>query len=116
MQFSFEIPEDLAAALQTRWSDLSRAALESLALEAYRSEALTDLQVRRLLGFNSREEADGFLKDHEVYLAYTLEDLEQDLRNSARAHSSLLRLGWSRSYHESRKRQEKAGVGEGQRP
>jgi hypothetical protein len=32
-----KLPEDIAAGLESRWKDLPRAALESLALEAYRS-------------------------------------------------------------------------------
>lgn len=69
----------------SRWcvgADLPRAALESLALEGYRAGALTHAQVRRLLGFGSLAEADGFLKHHGVYLEYTLDDLERDTANS----------------------------------
>lgn len=50
--------------------------------------ALTHSQLRRLLGFATRDEADGFLEQHQVYLEYTLEDLEQDLENSRSAHRS----------------------------
>ena len=35
-----QLPEDIAQRLESRWKDLPRAALESLALEAYRSELL----------------------------------------------------------------------------
>jgi len=40
MQITIELPEDIAAGLQSKWKDLPRAALESLALEAdlYRQE------------------------------------------------------------------------------
>jgi len=38
-------------------------ALESLALEAYRSHALTAAQLRRLLGFETRMQVDAFLKE-----------------------------------------------------
>lgn len=85
MQIALEVPQDLAEGLQAKWGDLSRAALESLALEGYRSGALTHSQMRRLLGFSSRNEVDGFLKRHEIYLEYTLDDLEKDLENSRRA-------------------------------
>jgi len=34
MQITIELPEDIAAGLQSKWKDLPRAALESLALEA----------------------------------------------------------------------------------
>ena len=36
-----ELPEDIAHGLESKWKDLPRAALESLALEAYRSRALS---------------------------------------------------------------------------
>lgn len=50
---------------------------ESRALEAYRSNALTMAEVRRLLGFETRMQVDAFLKVHEVY-DFTVRDFEQD--------------------------------------
>ena len=41
MQITLELPEDIVQELRSKWKDLPRAALESLALEAYRSHALT---------------------------------------------------------------------------
>lgn len=79
MEVTVTIPEDIAAQLHTKWQDLPRAALESLALEAYRSGTLSTAQLRRLLGFESRYELDGFLKNAGIYLDYDLEDLKQDL-------------------------------------
>ena len=79
MEVTVTIPEDIAAQLHTKWQDLPRAALESLALEAYRSGTLTTAQLRRLLGFESRYELDGFLKNAGIYLDYDLDDLKQDL-------------------------------------
>lgn len=61
--------------------DPARTALEAEAIEGYRSGALTSYQTRRLLGFQTRYELDGFLKAHNVWdRAYSLEDLEQDRR------------------------------------
>ena len=79
MEVTVTIPEDIAAQLHTKWQDLPRAALESLALEAYRSGTLTTAQLRRLLAFESRYELDGFLKNAGIYLDYDLEDLKRDL-------------------------------------
>ena len=45
MQITIELPEDIATGLQSKWKDLPRAALESLALDAYRSRALTAAQL-----------------------------------------------------------------------
>ena len=77
MQITLDLPEDIAQGLETKWKDLPRAALESLALEAYRSRALTAAQLRRLLGFETGMQTDAFLKEHEVY-DFTVEDFEQD--------------------------------------
>src|SRR5450432_4880198 len=77
MQITLELPEDIAQGLGSRWKDLPRAALESLALEAYRSQALTASQLRRLLGFETRMQVDAFLKEHGVY-DFTAADIEHD--------------------------------------
>ena len=79
MQIMFDLPEDIAEGLGARWKDLPRAALESLALEGYRSSALTAAQLRRLLGFGTRMQVDAFLKEHGVY-DYSASDFEQDRR------------------------------------
>jgi len=79
MRIEFELPEDIAEALQS--SDLSRTALESLAIEGYRSQRLGNGQLRRILGFTTPMEVDAFLKEHDVYLNYTMEELEKDLRS-----------------------------------
>ena len=62
---TLELPEDIAKGLETRWTDLPRAALESLALDAYRCQALSAAQLRRLLGFETRMQVDDFLREHE---------------------------------------------------
>ena len=77
MQITLDLPEDIAQGLESRWKDLPRAALESLALEAYRFHALTAAQFRRLLGFETHMQVDAFLKEHHVY-DFTAEDFEQD--------------------------------------
>ena len=69
MQITIELPEDIAVGLESRWKDLPRAALESLALEAYRSCALTAAQLRRLLVFETPMQVDAFLKDHEIFVS-----------------------------------------------
>jgi len=78
MQILLELPADIAEGLESKWKDLPRAALESLALEAYRSRALTAAQLRRLLGFETRMQVDAFLKEHEIF-GYTAADFEQDI-------------------------------------
>jgi hypothetical protein len=74
MQITVQLPDDLAS-----HPNPAREALEALAIEGYRSGALSTLQTRLLLGFETRYELDGFLKEHNVWEhAYSLEDLEQD--------------------------------------
>jgi len=77
MRITLELPEDIAEGLESRWKDLPRAALESLALEACRACALTPAQLRRLLGFETRMQVDAFLKEHEIF-DYSVADFEQD--------------------------------------
>ena len=77
-QLMIELPDELSAALAGPGGDLTRAAYEALALEAYREPKLSTAQLRRVLGYETRMEVDGFLKDHGVELEYTMEDLERD--------------------------------------
>jgi predicted HTH domain antitoxin len=72
------LPDELKDALAPSGGDLSRAALEALATEAYRERKISHSQLRRLLGFETRMEVDGFLKERGVELEYTVEDLERD--------------------------------------
>ena len=77
-RLTLNLPDELFAALSGSGQDLSRAAFEAIALEAYRERKLTAAQLRRVLGFETRYQLDGFLKQHDVWLDYTWQDLEQD--------------------------------------
>jgi hypothetical protein len=50
MHFTIDLPADISEALQGRWGDVARHALETLAVEAYRTAVLSEDQVTRLLG------------------------------------------------------------------
>ena len=76
MEIAIHLPDDIVRVLP--WQDLSRHMLENIALEGYQTGHLSEEQVRRLLGYGTRLEVHGFLKEHEVPLRYTLEDLEKD--------------------------------------
>jgi hypothetical protein len=78
MQITLDVSEDIARLFALNPEDLSRATLEALALEGARSGKLTTEQVRRLLGFSTRYQADGFLKQHEVFYPWTSSDIEHD--------------------------------------
>jgi hypothetical protein len=78
MQITLELPEDIAADLTAQGEDLSRTALEAFVLEAYRAQKLSTAQLKRVLGYQTRVQVHAFLKAHDVYLHYTLADLEHD--------------------------------------
>ncbi len=80
MNIAIELPESVAQYLDTRGGDLSRRALEALAVDAYRAGEITTAEVRRMLGHASRWETEAFLKERQAYLDYTEADLEQDIR------------------------------------
>jgi hypothetical protein len=84
MDVTVQIPDDLADRLLAAGGDLSRRALEALALEEFKGGRLTKPELRRLLGFAPRGALDGFLKSHSVYEEYTPQDLEQDRRDLTR--------------------------------
>lgn len=75
MDVVVHIPDDLAARLGAE-GDLSRRALEGLALAAYNRGDIGKTDLRRLLGFSTRYELDGFLKAHGVWTDYTVEDFQ----------------------------------------
>ena len=78
MELTVQIPDDLASRISASGGDLSRRALEALALEEFKSGRISKPELRRLLGFGTRYRLDGFLKSHDVYEDYTMEDFEQD--------------------------------------
>ncbi len=77
MEVIVHIPDDLAARLGAG-CDLSRRALEALAVEEYKSGHIGKSDLRRLLGFTTRYELDGFLKAHDVWTDYTIEDFQRE--------------------------------------
>jgi hypothetical protein len=92
MQITLELPEDIAHQLANDRQGLSRAALEALAIEGVRSGKLSTGQARRLLGFSTRMQVDGFLKTHGVFLPLIVDDVKRDTEVSRR-----FREQWSSS-------------------
>jgi predicted HTH domain antitoxin len=86
MEVTIRVPDELAQRLSTA-GDVSRQILEAFALEGYRSNSLTLLEVSELLGFG-RVETEDFLGQHEVPLA---EIDEVDLDRDAAVLRSLIR-------------------------
>ena len=81
MQYTIPIPDDIAKKIQDRWQDIPSRVLESFALAAYNDEIITEHEVQKILNISSRWELEEFLKKNKVYLHYTEQDLEQDLKN-----------------------------------
>jgi predicted HTH domain antitoxin len=79
MQVTVELPADILQALQRQWADPNRQALKAIAVEEYRTGALSESQVRRLPGLESRFEVHALLKEHRVPLRYSATDLEDDI-------------------------------------
>ena len=84
MRIWLDLPDDLVDQLAGKGQDLSRSALEALAIDAYRMNRITSHQLGRLLDIPSQYELDGFLKQHGVPLEYTFEDFEREGATSAR--------------------------------
>jgi len=78
MTVTIAIPDRIEHQLRAEWgTDLSRRALEAVAIEGYRTGALSIGQVAETLGV-SIYEADGFLKNHKIDLPLSIEEFEQD--------------------------------------
>jgi hypothetical protein len=75
MEIAIHVPDDVAA---LPWDDAPRHILEQIALEGYQERWLSEAQIRRLLGYETRMQVHGFLQAQGVPLHYTVEDLARD--------------------------------------
>lgn len=80
MNVTVPIPDELARRLGSSEA-LARRALEAFALEEYRAERVSRSELRRLLGFETRFELDGFLKDHGLIEAIDIEEFDRQMRD-----------------------------------
>jgi len=81
MEVKLRIPDDIAERLSGSGADLSRRALEALALEGYRDRTLTLYEVSEMLGL-SRIETEDFLGHHGVSLStIDVADLDREAAN-----------------------------------
>jgi hypothetical protein len=87
MDLTVQIPDDVAQRLSAAGGDLSRRALEALVAEEYKQGRLSKPDLRRLLGCETGDQIDTFLKAHDVWIDYTVEDLERE-------RAGLRRLGF----------------------
>jgi predicted HTH domain antitoxin len=86
MTVPIELPEEIARQLEASWRNVPRRALEAVALEGYRSGALTRGQAGQLLGLDFWE-VEAFLKERQALLPYGHADLEADRTDLARAET-----------------------------
>ncbi len=78
MEITINLPEDVANVFLANGENIEREVLEATALEGYRSGKLSQAQLRRMLGFETDMQTDTFLKEHEVYLEYDLDDIKRE--------------------------------------
>jgi predicted HTH domain antitoxin len=79
VEIAIQVPDDVAAALASQGSSIHRTVLEALALEAYRSGAITPAQIQEMLGLGSRWETEAFLRRASAFHDYTIDDLAQEI-------------------------------------
>ena len=83
MNLTVEIPDNVAGQLGATGGDLARRVLETFALEEYKNGRMSENALRRTLGF-TRYELDGFLKTHDIWIDFTVEDVRRDVETLER--------------------------------
>jgi hypothetical protein len=77
MELTVTIPDDIAARFDAG-ADLGRLVLEALALAEYRVGRLARGEMQRILGFATRGELDGFLKERGVAESMAADEFERE--------------------------------------
>jgi predicted HTH domain antitoxin len=81
MQVLVEIPDEFSQQLIPEGQNPARALLEEAALKAFCDDRVTSHELRRILGFETRYQLDGFLKQRGIdHGGYGPHDLEQDIQ------------------------------------
>jgi hypothetical protein len=83
MTITLSIPDEISADLNAGFQNVGRTALEALAAKAYVSDVISLLQVRRLLGLQSRWEAEAVLSSHGAWPGHTLEEIMMDVETAS---------------------------------
>ena len=76
MNLTVEIPDDLAFGLGGDGADLSRRALEALAAEEYKRDCRLNPNCNGCWEIETGFQLDEFLKAHDVWIEYTMQDAE----------------------------------------
>jgi len=82
VKITLNIPDGLAERLIAGGKDPAAATLEALAVERYRTETLSESEIRQMLGFETRMEVHAFLKEHDIFLHYSLTDAQNDRKSA----------------------------------
>jgi len=78
MEVKLQIPDEIVKQLSADGGDISRHALEALAIDGYRKQTLTLYQISQMLGL-ARVETEDFLGQNQVPLAdITPADLDRE--------------------------------------
>lgn len=76
MNVQLTIPDEI---FRSDSEDISRAVLEEIAAEGFRTGQLSTYQVRRMLGFETRSEVHQFLEKRGIpWVDYSVEDAERE--------------------------------------
>jgi predicted HTH domain antitoxin len=85
MQVVVEIPDEFSHQILPAGQDPSRALLEDAALKAFSEDRITARELQQVLGFDTRYQLDGFLKERGIeHGAYGPEDLQHDVHTMDR--------------------------------
>ncbi|MBI2926107.1 MAG: UPF0175 family protein [Verrucomicrobia bacterium] len=79
MQVTLELPDAVAERLGKNGTDVSRAVLEAVVLEQYRSGEISRGKLAELLNLDFWQ-SEEFLRQHSAALPVTVEDLEAERR------------------------------------
>ncbi len=88
MTLTVEIPENAMPALRESYEEMSRALIEGLAVEGYRSGRLSSHTVSQMLGHESRWQTQDFLAEHDAWPAQSVEDFQKEIASMDRLHAA----------------------------
>jgi Uncharacterised protein family (UPF0175) len=120
VKVTVEIPDEIGRVLASQAGDVSRAALEAVAVEAYRAGTITPAQMPQMPGLQSRWETEASLRRAEAYHDYSMDDLEHDIAAicdaSTQSTPSRTPHRYRQAGHPSRVRQRERDLFRGGRP
>lgn len=78
MNITFEFPPELDRDLDGLFENISQSAKDAFIIQGYRDRRFGISIVRRLLGVETRWEAEQWLADHHVDTNYSVQDFDDD--------------------------------------